>query len=242
MRRAAALLVLTVGVLLAGYLLGGSSPTGEDPTGRPASDPHAHSHADREPREVDPPYPSLSVEVVRERDRRVLKLRTNHFSFVAPGETAPDAGHAGHGHLEVDDESLAMFYGPRYVLPRFQPGTYTLRVTLNGTDHAPLAVDDRVVADTVTLEVTRTMPAFPGRTRSDTGGPADAASDRRPSGSPADRIRSRGGGDDLTVPPQLGSKRGQPTAEVDHLGFTHDAPGTDGLQVTDGNVHGGAGL
>lgn len=118
-----------------------------------------HVHTDREPREVDPPYPTLSVEVVPEDGRRVLRLRTERFRFVAPGETAPSTVHAGHGHLEIDDESIAMFYEPRYVLPRFQPGTYALRVTLNGTDHAPLAVDGRVVADTVTLEVTRTRPA-----------------------------------------------------------------------------------
>lgn len=118
-----------------------------------------HVHGDREPREVDPPYPELTAEVLPEDSRRVLRLRTRHFTFVGPGETAPRATHVGHGHLEVDEESIAMFYKPRYVLPRFQPGTYTLRVTLSGTDHAPLAARGRVVADTVTLEVTRTRPA-----------------------------------------------------------------------------------
>lgn len=158
-RRGLAFLVV-IGVLVPAWYLFESPPwVGEGTEGHPGTAPHSHSHGELEPREVEPPYPTLSVEVVREGDRRVLRLRTERFRFVAPGETAPRAAHVGHGHLEVDDESVAMFYGDRYVLPRFQPGTYTLRVTLNGPDHAPLAVEGRVVADTVTLDVERTLPA-----------------------------------------------------------------------------------
>lgn len=160
MRRALTFLVVVIGVLVsAWYLLEGSPWVGEGTDGHPGTDPHSHSHGELEPREVEPPYPALSVEVVREGDRRVLRLRTERFRFIAPGETAPRAAHAGHGHLEVDDESIAMFYRDRYVLPRFQPGTYTLRVTLNGPDHAPLAVEGRMLADTVILDVERTLPA-----------------------------------------------------------------------------------
>lgn len=159
-RRRVVVLVV-IGALVLG-VSGAFWLAGDDHQGGHGRDGHSHSHADIEPREANRPYPTLSVYLVEDAGQRVLKLRTHHFAFVASGETAPDAPNAGHAHLKVNDESIAMFYRDRYVLPRFQPGTYELKVTLNGVDHAPLSVDGSVVSDTVTLEVTRTMPGSPG--------------------------------------------------------------------------------
>lgn len=156
-RRRAGLILLASGAIA----LGAAASFGWFHAGGQAGgvESHAHVHGEIPPREARPPYPTLSVDRVREEHRRVLRLEVADFAFVAPGETPPaDAPNAGHAHLKIEDESIAMFYTDRYVLPRFQPGTYTLTVTLNGTDHAPLAVNGTVVSDTVVLEVNRTLP------------------------------------------------------------------------------------
>lgn len=121
---------------------------------------HSHAHQNQDPIEVTRPVPEIRLTLKTKQDEtRILLLETRHFDF-----TAGDHGNnhrsqkssgdiRGHAYLSVNGESFAMFYEPRYVLPPFAPGEYTLKVTLNSRSHAPLAHNGTIISDTIVLSV-----------------------------------------------------------------------------------------
>jgi hypothetical protein len=82
-----------------------------------------------------------------------VHIMTENFAF-APGKVG--SSHVfgeGHAHVFVDDVKISRAYGPWYHLPRLDPGTHTIRVTLNTNDHREYAVNGETIAATQTVTV-----------------------------------------------------------------------------------------
>lgn len=82
----------------------------------------------------------------------VLNVDAPGFTFTSADVFDPVPGE-GHAHLFVDGDLMTMVYGPEFVLPSMDPGTYQVMVSLSTNDHLDYVVDDEMIAVTLSLVV-----------------------------------------------------------------------------------------
>lgn len=151
--------LLCVGfVLVVPFLVLGCGSNG---SGGHSHDGHSHSHGDGmgasgEPRVIEANGPTLSLDVSEDPSGGYrVKLNTRYFKIVNTGQAQEPAGDtvAGHAHLYVDREMVAMFYEDEYQLPLMEPGRHVISVMLSDMSHRPFLVDGKIVRDTAVVQV-----------------------------------------------------------------------------------------
>ena len=75
-----------------------------------------------------------------------LTVETTNFTFTPASEGQESVQGEGHAHLYLNGIKIARLYGPHFHIPDVTPGSHTLRVTLNASDHASLSVNGRIIA------------------------------------------------------------------------------------------------
>jgi len=111
-------------------------------------DEGTHDHTeDSQSREWDGgPVPDLKANItVNAEGGYVLNIDAPGFTFTGADVFDPVPGE-GHAHLFVDGDLRTMVYGPEFVLPLMEPGTYQVMVTLSTNDHLDYKADDEVIA------------------------------------------------------------------------------------------------
>ncbi len=101
------------------------------------------------------PTDGLAVRVTAEPDAMAgvnVRVETEGFTWAPDHASGAHVDGEGHGHLYVDGERLGRVYGEWFHLS-LDPGSYEIRVTLNGNDHADYLVEGAPVEATVTVEV-----------------------------------------------------------------------------------------
>ena len=90
--------------------------------------------------------PELSAHVTGDsEDGYVLTVEAPGFTFTGADVFDPVPGE-GHAHLFVDGDLMTMVYGPEFLLPSMEPGSYQLMVSLSTNDHLDYTLDDAVIA------------------------------------------------------------------------------------------------
>ncbi|MFD6230965.1 hypothetical protein ACFWFZ_29500 [Streptomyces sp. NPDC060232] len=194
--RSAALLTLTLALLLAGGAVtgcGGRATTHHKPgtsheqasgsvgTLLPAAD--AAGHKLREVPAEGAPEVQLAVRPDSE-DGWNLQLGVKNFRFTPDSTGGAALPGAGHAHLELDGRKIARLYGPWFHLPAAQvpEGAHTLTVRLYADDHTAWAVSGKAVEGAAQL----TAPA-PGRSAGHGHGGSPPAQSPTPGQEQADR-------------------------------------------------------
>jgi len=100
--------------------------------------------------------PSVSIDV--ERDPMMpthfnVYITTEDFTFTPENVSGEHVLGEGHAHVFVDDVKISRSYGEWYHLPRLNPGTHTIKVTLNTNDHREYAIDGQTIQATETVTV-----------------------------------------------------------------------------------------
>lgn len=76
----------------------------------------------------------------------------------------PHAANVGHAHLYLNGAKVARVYGTAFHLSDLPEGQHTITVTLNTNDHSDLALDGRLIEDSVVVDTAETLifdpPAF----------------------------------------------------------------------------------
>jgi hypothetical protein len=128
---------------------------GVDPAADAAADGHDHEHSDvSRVREWDTStVPDLDISVnVDEAGGHVLVVEAPGFTFTGADVFDPVPGE-GHAHLYVAGELMTMIYAPEFRLPRLDPGTYQLMVTLSTNDHLEYTVGGELLSTMTTLVI-----------------------------------------------------------------------------------------
>lgn len=138
----AALVVISVLVVSCGTTGGdaGSSST--------RMDEGTHDHTENsQSREWDAgPVPVVDATVtVNAEGGYLLNIEAPGFTFTGADVLDPVPGE-GHAHLYVDGDLKTMVYGPEFVLPPMEPGTYQVMISLSTNDHLEYKVDDEIIS------------------------------------------------------------------------------------------------
>lgn len=131
-------------------LVGACGATGDD--GRSSTthtmEDGSHDHAEEaQSREWNGGVvPDLNATVtVNTSGEYVLNVDAPGFTFTGADVFDPVPGE-GHAHLFVEGELLTMVYGPEFLLPPMDPGTYQVMVSLSTNDHLDYVVDGEMIA------------------------------------------------------------------------------------------------
>jgi hypothetical protein len=85
---------------------------------------------------TDLPIPEIRFDMVEDELGGLnINISTTNFVFTpenVDGEHVPGEGHA---HLYIDGSKVARVYGKWFYIPPLDPGTYTIRMTLNANTH-----------------------------------------------------------------------------------------------------------
>jgi hypothetical protein len=65
-----------------------------------------------------------------------LRVVTRDFKWAPQNASGAHKMGEGHAHLWVDGKKLTRLYGEYYYMGTLAPGRHSVRVTLNGNDHA----------------------------------------------------------------------------------------------------------
>lgn len=100
--------------------------------------------------------PNLSIEAHKDKMMPAhvnLELETENFEFAPENISDGHIENTGHAHVYVDDVLISRTYGDWYHIPRLEPGTHEIRVTLNTNNHREYAHDNKVIEDTETVKI-----------------------------------------------------------------------------------------
>jgi hypothetical protein len=115
-------------------------------------DGHA-AHADALSLPADAAAPTLDIDLQRDPVAGWnLHLRTTNFTFAPERASQAHVPGEGHAHVYANGVKIGRFYGPWIHLGGLPAGQVAIEVTLNANDHRPLAVGDRPVSVTRTIE------------------------------------------------------------------------------------------
>ena len=81
-----------------------------------------------------------------------LHILTENFVFSPQNASLDHVAGEGHAHVYINGVKLGRFYGPWVHLDHLPEGEVTIEVTLNANDHRTLAVGDRPLARSVTIQ------------------------------------------------------------------------------------------
>lgn len=86
----------------------------------------------------------------------LLEIQTTHFTFTPKKiGSQEESFHEGHAHLYINGKKINRIYGEYYNLDTLTPGTYDIKVTLNGNNHGVLTYDGKEIAYSETFIVKR---------------------------------------------------------------------------------------
>ena len=170
-RRANALVALALLVVASACAGAGASSEERTANAAPAvpvattdgSDGQAHDHehgdADRLREWVGTPVPSVEISIVETAGQQwTLVISADGFTFTPANVIEPVDGE-GHAHLYVDGELMTMIYKPSFVLPRLDPGTHQLSVTLSTNDHLEYSSNGEPIAGVTMVEIPSPEPS-----------------------------------------------------------------------------------
>lgn len=81
-----------------------------------------------------------------------LFVRTKKFRWAPEHASGKHRKGEGHAHLMIDGKPVTRLYGPAFFL-KLDPGKHTVKVTLNGNDHAPYLRGGKEIADSAEVTV-----------------------------------------------------------------------------------------
>lgn len=127
------------------------------------ADGHSHDHQQNNSLRLrewtGSPVPSVELAITETPDgRRLLAISADGFTFTTADIIEPVAGE-GHAHLYVDGELVTMIYKSEFVLPRLEPGSHLLTVTLSTNDHLEYASDREPITGTTQLNIAAPEPS-----------------------------------------------------------------------------------
>jgi hypothetical protein len=82
-----------------------------------------------------------------------LQLITENFDFAPEQINGDSIINEGHAHLYINGEKVMRIYSNWHHLPRLEPGTHEVTVTLNANGHEDLIYQGEPIADTVMISV-----------------------------------------------------------------------------------------
>ncbi len=82
-----------------------------------------------------------------------IRLIPSGFTFSPQNVNGDHVEGEGHAHLYIDGEKITRMYGPWLHLPDLEPGTHTVRVTLNTNDHKAYYWDGEPVEASIVVHV-----------------------------------------------------------------------------------------
>ncbi len=80
-----------------------------------------------------------------------LHIATKNFRFSPEHASGDPVDGEGHAHVYINGNKLGRFYGPWVHLDNLPEGKVTVKVTLNGNDHRPLAVASVPLEKTISI-------------------------------------------------------------------------------------------
>lgn len=84
----------------------------------------------------------------------LLEIQTEHFNFTPKKIGSENISYnEGHAHLYVNGNKINRIYGNYYNLDYLKPGTYHIKVTLNGNNHGVFTHNGKEIAFTQTLNI-----------------------------------------------------------------------------------------
>jgi hypothetical protein len=114
---------------------------------------HEHGAADRLREWAGSPVPTVEVSIAETADRQwTLAISADGFTFTPANVIEPVDGQ-GHAHLYVDGRLMTMIYKQSFKLPRLDPGTRHLVVTLSTNDHLEYSSNGEPIAGVAVLEI-----------------------------------------------------------------------------------------
>ena len=110
---------------------------------------HSHKHGhDRIEASSFESIPKVSFEVLK--DAVVgwnIHVTTKNFRFSPENINKEPIEGEGHAHLYVDGKKISRLYGAWFHLSNLSSGSHTIRVTLNGNNHAELVLNGKNIED-----------------------------------------------------------------------------------------------
>ena len=115
----------------------------------------AQHHNHDMPRNISAEYaPRLDIEVLADPvSGYTVLLEVQNFNLAPEKIDQEHQEGEGHAHIYVDGEKIARFASLSYHLGALSLGKHEVSVTLNGNDHRPLAIDDRLIEARKTVHV-----------------------------------------------------------------------------------------
>lgn len=98
------------------------------------------------------PAPRLDLAVRRDGDGWVVRIETGAFALTQDGVDGPHRPGQGHAHLYLDGLKLQRMYTTEARIGALPPGSYRVRVTLNGNDHSALALNGAPLSAVARIE------------------------------------------------------------------------------------------
>ncbi len=119
-------------------------------------DDAAHTHMHGEAIDIPEGKTHPTVELTVQDDPKMgwnFHVITSNFTFSPENASLEDVLGEGHAHIYVDGEKLGRLYNDWFHIASLEPGTYEIRVSLNGNSHAPYYYAGYPVEQVVTVEV-----------------------------------------------------------------------------------------